>query len=414
MTRRSTSALIRAAVASSALALALGAPAALAATPAATGAPASLAASSQADAPAELGGTLVIGGDGGTVEVEVPNAQRTPEGLIAALAEETGWNLSLASVTVDEELHGITVAFAADSAIYGEPPAEQKDAYHVFDALDYVFSVLHSTACTLLENFDNYDVHFSAPDGGPLDFSNGGYDIYVSPYLYWAEDIDSSYILDLVKTEGKIGVYTLDPFIDGMPGGSGAVSILFSRDDVRKGEGTITVTNSAGEVVESFDVATSPWGVQQEPSEQVLGHANFRTGMRFYFEFENALEPGETYTFSIPEGAFVTDDATFAGTEWTITMAGYGLSSPSYGGHGKAVANEPFTTDFTLNDEVSRLVLTPEDDALDISQTVLTESGTVTFTILEEGAHEYEIRFEMKDGSNFAFAATAETQPASA
>ena len=65
---------------------------------------------------------LKIGRSGHLQTVEATVDDVTPDNVIAALAEETGWNLDLAKpVSVDE--NGIaTVAFAADSGVYGQPP----------------------------------------------------------------------------------------------------------------------------------------------------------------------------------------------------------------------------------------------------------------------------------------------------
>ena len=78
--------------------------------------------------------------------MEATASEVTLDNVIAALAAETGWNLDLAKpVSVDED--GIaTVAFAADSGVYGQPPEEQKDVYHVYDVEDWIYTVFNSVA----------------------------------------------------------------------------------------------------------------------------------------------------------------------------------------------------------------------------------------------------------------------------
>ena len=92
---------------------------------------------------------LKIGRSGHLQTVEATVDEVTPDNVIAALAAETGWNLDLANpVSVDED--GIaTVAFAADSGVYGEPPEEQKDDYHVYDVEDWIYTVFNSVAESL-------------------------------------------------------------------------------------------------------------------------------------------------------------------------------------------------------------------------------------------------------------------------
>lgn len=99
---------------------------------------------------------------------EVPcTCEATPDALIAALAKETGWDLTLAKpVTQYESIAGPTVAFAGDSAIYTAPPENQKDDYHVSNAEDFIYTVLSSTAETLKQNLNAEYVAFSAPDDG--------------------------------------------------------------------------------------------------------------------------------------------------------------------------------------------------------------------------------------------------------
>ncbi len=77
---------------------------------------------------------LYIGEPDHLREVSVQDAA-TAEELIAAIAKETGWNLTLAQTPAAGELQDtLKIALAADSAIYNAPPEQQKDSYHVFDS----------------------------------------------------------------------------------------------------------------------------------------------------------------------------------------------------------------------------------------------------------------------------------------
>lgn len=65
---------------------------------------------------------LVIGQPDSLQRVTATVDELTPDAVIAALAEETGWNLDLAKpVSIDDD--GLaTVTLAADGSIYGNPP----------------------------------------------------------------------------------------------------------------------------------------------------------------------------------------------------------------------------------------------------------------------------------------------------
>lgn len=101
---------------------------------------------------------------------EVPyDGEQTADALIAALEDETGWNLGLAApVSKGPTKNSLSVAFATDSAIYS---ASQNDGnYQVPDAKDFIYMVLNSTSETLLQNLSVDNVYFTAPNGGDLDF----------------------------------------------------------------------------------------------------------------------------------------------------------------------------------------------------------------------------------------------------
>jgi hypothetical protein len=139
---------------------------------------------------AEGGGivTLYIGYEGEnpvSVAVEGPWA---PETLIKALAEETGWNLDLASIYSDAS--GVVIALASESSLYMGPPEPQKDAYHVYDGEDLVSSIIFSIANTLIYN-DFSPVYFTAPEGGDIVAETSGYAFLISAEQPWGEPLSS-------------------------------------------------------------------------------------------------------------------------------------------------------------------------------------------------------------------------------
>ncbi|MBS5477263.1 MAG: hypothetical protein KHY83_01175 [Coriobacteriia bacterium] len=395
----------RAALVGAALALTLGAGGSLAL---AAGVPASSAsdkpASSQATDAVEYGVTLAIGGQtaesGELAYVEVPDAECTPEGIVAALEAETGWDIAVADIAVAG--NDVTVTLSENSAIFGAPPEQQKDAYHVFDAKDFVFSVLNSVATSISDNIVGDKVHFVAFDGGALDFSNGGYDFYVSPYFTWQPWVDASYIIDYVAPEGDMGLFFVDP-VGSIPAGMASLSLTFARDDVEAGQGIITLKDSSGEVVTSFDVGDPTQIVHGEANEQWIGSANLRTASYFYFEFADwdTIKPGESYTVEVPSGAFVCADAEFPGTTWEMNVLGYGLGERSMSGLHRPKVGESWTREIVLDDTVERVTVAVRDPEMGTASTgELTKTGTVTFTPAKEGTLICDIEFFFKDGTS--------------
>lgn len=131
---------------------------------------------------------------------EVPyDGEDTPESLIAALAEETGWNLTLANpLTTGLDENSLTVAFAADSAIY------------------------------------------TAPDGGNLD-ENSGCSLYLTPLYPWNEV--AVRMTNEPLPEDSVGLVMFDPLGETCAGFEN-LNLLFMRDDVHAGTGTGVWTKS--------------------------------------------------------------------------------------------------------------------------------------------------------------------------
>ena len=84
----------------------------------------------------------------------VSSGEVTPENLISAMAELTGWDLTLSSDDpVTSGKGGMTVSFAPESAIFTGPPEEQKDEFHVYSSDQLCFEIFDSIQKTLQENF---------------------------------------------------------------------------------------------------------------------------------------------------------------------------------------------------------------------------------------------------------------------
>ena len=140
--------------------------------------------------------TLAIGRPDAMKQVSVTmdaDTDVTPDVLLEALAKETGWNLSVAApVTMDADGNAV-VALAEDGSIYGKPPANQKDDYHVYDVDDWIYTVLNSIDATFKAN-GIAGVRFTAPDGGDISLTNGDVHFALKNDFVW--DYDAAYALN--------------------------------------------------------------------------------------------------------------------------------------------------------------------------------------------------------------------------
>ena len=367
------------------------------ATEAATTAPspteaASVAASQQSDK------KLLIGLSNSLKEVPY-SGEETPEALIAALAEETGWNLTLAK-PVEEGPHEntLSVAFAADSAIYTAPPDPQKDEYHIFDVEDLIYTVLNSTAETLVQNLELDRIYFSAPDGGNLDFENGGYHFYLAALYKW----DEAKVRETNQPlpEDSMGPEHMFPVGEALAGFD-TISIYFERENVQAGTGTVTVYDGKGNIFFQGDMADMDQTDNGKPDEKTLAYYNWKTGTRIKMQLGKKLQIGETYTVEIEEGAFVAGDlkrAKIAQDDWKIVCPDYGMGESNATAEVKI--GEKVTQEIIVGDSVERVVIEADEEATgEISPSELTESGTVTFTPTMTGKSGYTIKFILKDGT---------------
>ena len=78
--------------------------------------------------------TLYIGENGQFKEYPYTFSEKpTPDQLIQAIADTTGWNLTLADVTTSGK-GGMTVSFSKECALFTGPPQQQKEEFHMYDA----------------------------------------------------------------------------------------------------------------------------------------------------------------------------------------------------------------------------------------------------------------------------------------
>lgn len=107
-----------------------------------------------------------------------------PEGVVAQMAELTGWNLDLAG-DITTGKGGITVTFAETCALFSGPPKEQKEEFHVYDSYQLDQTILDSVKKTLqnwavvpgMGDPDSVNIYYCGPDGKDLVLINSGWTI---------------------------------------------------------------------------------------------------------------------------------------------------------------------------------------------------------------------------------------------
>ena len=110
----------------------------------------------------------------------VSSGEVTPENLISAMAELTGWNLTLSEDDpVTSGKGGMTVSFAPESAIFTGPPEEQKDEFHVYSSDQLCYEIFDSVKKTLQENFspenpEALDVYYCTDGSTEIELENLG------------------------------------------------------------------------------------------------------------------------------------------------------------------------------------------------------------------------------------------------
>lgn len=138
----------------------------------------------------EVTATLYIGYEGKFKEYPHQfKGSPTPDQLIKAIADETGWNLTLADITTSGK-GGITVSFSKESALFTGPPNPQKDEFHTYDVTQLDRTILDSIQKTLQKNFvsnlgdpNNLNIYFSMEGDKALELPNTDVTIPMeSPY----------------------------------------------------------------------------------------------------------------------------------------------------------------------------------------------------------------------------------------
>ena len=114
--------------------------------------------------------TLYIGNDASgykEYDSKIKDDELTPEKLIQAISDLTGWNMTLAD-EVTTGKGGMTVSFSDESFIKVGPPEKQKSEFFMFDNYSLLTTALDSIKKTLQMNYvtedgdpDKLDIYFN-------------------------------------------------------------------------------------------------------------------------------------------------------------------------------------------------------------------------------------------------------------
>lgn len=122
---------------------------------------------------------VYIGSNGNFKEILYSfHSAPTPEQLIEAIAKETGWNLTLESVTTASK-GGFIVSFAKQSTIFTDNLESQKEEYRMVSTKQLVQTILDSIQQTLQKNISStindpaaQNIYFCMEGNKPLVLSN--------------------------------------------------------------------------------------------------------------------------------------------------------------------------------------------------------------------------------------------------
>lgn len=345
---------------------------------------------------------------------EVPcDCEATPDALIAALAKETGWDLTLERSVIQEEGSSmLAVAFAEDSAIYSQLPEKQKEDYRVDDTEDFIYTVLNSTAETLKQNLGMKNIIFCSPDGENLDFENDGYAFYLYTGYPWDEETVRANNEPL--SEDSIGQILKDPTGETLSGWYN-LTLIFKRDNVEPASGKITIYNEDGTVFSQYDATDAEHVEAFDLFEDQTEYTGWKNGTGYYIWLDKPAEAGKNYSISIDGGAFTADGLStkeMPKEDWVITCSDYGFGESSAPGNTEIKLGEVVTQEVILGNNVERVEITVEDPEMGtISAEQLTEDGTITLTPNKAGYFMVDYEFILKDESSYLVTMNYEITP---
>lgn len=254
--------------------------------------------------------TLSIGRPDSLTEVTATIEEDSADAVIAALAAETGWDLTLARPVWSSGDNFAVVAFAEDSGIYGEPPEPQKPEYHVYDVEDWLFTVFNSVTETL-KNYGYNGAAFTAPDGSDIVIDRDGYHFYLSSdfvwdyHIAWATNHPEAQALDAFTS--YYGSQSPDEY---------GLNLIFPVDGVEPNTGSITFTDRLSDTVLTFDVKSDVKDVTEAYSYHARAQ-NFEHYTVLRIELPAELRGNTSFIIHIDADAFRAPDGSLT-TERTL------------------------------------------------------------------------------------------------
>ena len=327
------------------------------------------------------------------------------ENLIAAIGEETGWNLSLAGIEENLKESTVTVKLAKDSSLYQGISSETDNDYALTDRQDLVYSILTSISETLYYNTQYYQICFASPEGDRIDIEEEDCTLHLSTSYGW---INSYYYenTQIPLNDDTIGNVTLFEANNLNAGGIGTLNFLFRRPQLERGTGVIEIYDG-DELFLQADITDEEMVSFEHPDQEILDTNNFEDGTLVSFQLEKPLECSKEYHINMPGGLVKYGDilSKEISDAFMVVTADYGIFSSE----DKTSSEEDDTIkvgdsqEFTLilGESVEMVTLVPEEDAassVSISQEEFTEDGTVTITYLKEGSPRIYVCFFEKEG----------------
>lgn len=125
-------------------------------------------------------GTYDAEGNGSFQEFPfVSSGEVTPENLIAAMGELTGWDLTRVRRSGDHRQGRHDCIFCAGECRLHRPPEEQKDEFHMYSSDQLCYTIFDSIQKTLRENFspenpEALDIYYCTDGSTEIELDNGG------------------------------------------------------------------------------------------------------------------------------------------------------------------------------------------------------------------------------------------------
>lgn len=363
------------------------------------------------DASAQSGMVLYITAGENYIEKEY-EGEASCENLVAAIADETGWNLCLAGIEEDPELSTVTVKLGKDSSLYQGMSSETDNDYTLTDKQELVYSILTSISDTLYYNTQYNEIFFASPEGDRIDIEEEDCTLHLSNSYRW---INSSFYENTQRplSDDTIGTATLLESYNFLNvGGTDTLNLLFRRSQLERGTGALEIYDG-DELFLQADITDEEMVTFEHPDQQTLDKCNFEDGTLVTIQLEKPLECSKEYHLNMPGGLVKYGDilSKEISDAFIIETTDYGIRRLKV----ETISDEDAplkvgdSVEFamTLGESVEKITLVPEEDAassVSISQEEFTEDGTVTITYLKEGTPRIYVYFYEKDGGMLTLA----------